>query len=55
MAKNKDSNRPGLLGRLIGGKHDPCADHCPQELEHEFFFTRGLPTPCGCTPINRDR
>lgn len=29
---------------------DPCADHCPQELEHEKYFARGLPAPCGCTP-----
>ncbi|MFE7237211.1 hypothetical protein [Streptomyces sp. NPDC057580] len=54
MAKNKDNNRRGLLGRLIDGKrYDPCADHCPQELEHKVFFARGLPTPCGCTPVSK--
>lgn len=53
MSKNKDGgNRRGLLGRLIDRK-DPCADHCPQELEHAVFFARGLPTPCGCTPVNK--
>jgi len=31
---------------------DSCADHCPQELDHEKHFARGLPAPCGCTPAD---
>jgi hypothetical protein len=27
-----------------------CRDHCPRELDHERYFARGLPAPCGCTP-----
>ncbi|MDQ0792012.1 hypothetical protein QFZ58_000500 [Streptomyces sp. B1I3] len=32
---------------------DPCADHCPQELDHEAYFARDLPAPCGCTPVEK--
>ncbi|MFF9688972.1 hypothetical protein [Streptomyces sp. NPDC014623] len=56
------AERPGSTGPDIEEIHmcrcpdtkvrpgDPCADHCPQELDHERYFARGLPAPCGCTP-----
>lgn len=37
---------PGTNAR----RGDPCADHCPQELDHERYFAQDLPAPCGCTP-----
>ncbi|MFJ6611875.1 hypothetical protein ACIQPT_16540 [Streptomyces sp. NPDC091289] len=34
------------------GRRHACENHCPQELDHEKYFSRGLPAPCGCTPID---
>ncbi|MEU3835598.1 hypothetical protein [Streptomyces microflavus] len=31
---------------------DPCEKHCPRENDHDRYFAKGQPAPCGCTPSN---